>query len=241
MEQKEIPPAGKAPGQNRLLAALPRKDFQRLAQHLEPVDLAFGEVLHEPGGRIRHAYFPLSGLVSLLTVVGQDKAAEFAIVGNEGVIGASAALGIDTSSLRAVVQGAGTALRITASRLKSEFGAHPVWYVELLRFTNALMHQAAQSAACNRFHPVEPRLARWLLSTRDRLHSNHFQITQEFLSQMLGVRRVGVTEAAANLQKKRLIIYSRGKLQLLDPAGLEAAACECYGAVKAMYRRSYKA
>lgn len=139
-----------------------------------------------------------------------------------------------------MVQGAGTALRIPAARLKAEFAAHPAWCVELFRFTNALMHQAAQSSACNRFHAVEARLARWLLATRDRLHSNHFAITQEFLSQMLGVRRVGVTEAAASLQKKRLIAYTRGRLQLLDPAGLEATACDCYGAVRAMYRRSYK-
>jgi CRP-like cAMP-binding protein len=240
MEQKEISRTAKPPAQNRLLAALPRKVYGRLAQHLEPVTLAFGEVLHESGSRIRHAYFPLDGLISLLTVVGKAKATEIGIVGNEGVVGASAALGIDTAQQRAVVQGAGTALRIASARLQSECSAHENWYRELFRFTNALMHQAAQTAACNRFHAVEPRLARWLLATRDRVHSNYFQITHEFLSQMLGVRRVGVTEAAASLQKRKLISYSRGNIQLLDPAGLEASACECYGAVRAMYRRSYK-
>jgi CRP-like cAMP-binding protein len=240
MEQKEMYRAGKPPDQNRLLAALPSKDYARLAQYMEPVTLTFGQVLQEPGSRIRHAYFPLDGLISLLTVVGKAKATEIGIVGNEGVVSASAALGIDTAQQRAVVQGSGTALRISSSRLQSECSTHKTWYRELFRFTNALMHQAAQTAACNRFHAVEPRLARWLLATRDRMHSNHFMITHEFLSQMLGVRRVGVTEAAASLQKRKLITYTRGNIQVLDTVGLEATACECYGAVKAMYRRSYK-
>jgi CRP-like cAMP-binding protein len=229
-----------SPVQNRLLAALPSQDYRRLARYLEPVSLAFGQVLYEPAGRIPHVYFPYSGVISLLTVVAMGKAAEVAVVGNEGVVGGSAALGIHVSHLRAVVQGAGTAVRITSSRLHKEFRTHGSWYRELFRFTHALMNQAAQTAACNRFHTVEARLARWLLATRDRVHSHHFHLTQQFLSLMLGVRRVAVTAAATNLQKRGLITYSRGNIQLLDPASLETTACECYGAVKEMYRLSYR-
>ena len=176
----------------------------------------------------------------MLIIVAPRKAAEVAVVGSEGVIGGSAALGIDVSNLRAVVQGAGTALRITSSRLHREVGAHVGWYRELFRFTQALMNQAAQTAACNRFHPVEARLARWLLATRDRLGSLHLHLTHEFLSRMLGVRRVAVSAAAARLQKRRLITYTRGVIQLLNPPGLEATACECYKAIKEIYRRSYR-
>lgn len=229
-----------SPVENRLLASLPPRDYQRLARHIEPVSLTFGQVLYEPGGRIRHVYFPYSGVISLLTVVAPEKAAEVGVVGNEGVVGGSAALGIDVSYLRAVVQGAGTAGRIAASRLRSEIKENALWYRELFRSTHALMHQAAQSAACNRFHNVEARLARWLLATRDRVCSDHFRLTHEYLSGMLGVRRVGVTAAASSLQNRRLITYSRGSIQVLDPARLEAAACECYGLVREMYRRSYR-
>jgi len=225
---------------NRLLAALPRREYHLLAQYLEPVSLIFGQVLYEPGSRIRHAYFPYGGVVSLLTVVGPGKAAEVGLVGNEGVVGGSAALGIDVSHLRAVVQGAGVAARITSSHLYQAFRTHESWYRELFRFTHALMNQTAQTAVCNRFHKIEARLARWLLVTRDRVRSNHFHLTHEFLSLMLGVRRVGVTEAATSLQKRKLIAYSRGDIQLLDPEGIEAAACECYDAVKEVYRRTYR-
>lgn len=235
-----MPRAASPPVKNRLLAALPRQEYRRLARYLEPVSLAFGEVLYEPGARIRHAYFPYGGVISLLTVVGACKAAEVGVVGNEGVVGGSAALGIEVSHLRAVVQGAGTAARITASRLHKEFSSHGSWYRELFRFTHALTNQVAQTAACNRFHTVEARLARWLLASRDRAGSRHFHLTHEFLSLMLGVRRVGVTAAATGLQERGLIAYRRGNIQILDPAALEATACECYGAVKAMYRRTYR-
>lgn len=226
--------------QNRLLAFLSRRDYRRLAQYLEPVSLTFGQVLYQPGARMRHVYFPCSGVISLLTVVGPNKAAEVGVVGNEGVVGGSATLGLDVSHMRAVVQGGGTAMRVTSSRLYKEFGTHNSWYRELYRFTDALMNQAAQTAVCNRFHKVEARLARWLLATRDRVNKRNFHLTHQFLSHMLGVRRVGVTAAATNLQKRRLITYSRGNIQLLDPQGLEAAACDCYGTVKEMYRRSYR-
>jgi CRP-like cAMP-binding protein len=204
------------------------------------VSLTFGQVLYEPASRIPHVYFPYSGVISLLTVVAPTKAAEVGVVGNEGVVGGSAALGIHISHLRAVVQGAGTAARITSSRLHKELRTHGSWYRELFRFTHALMSQIAQTAACNRFHTAEARLARWLLATRDRVHSQHFHLTHEFLAHMLGVRRVGITAAANKLQKRRLIAYTRGNIQLLDPTGLEATACDCYGAVKEIYRRSYR-
>ena len=220
---------------------MPRRDYQRLARYLEPVPLTFGEVLYEPGSRIAHVYFPCRGVISLLTMVAPGKGAEVGMVGNEGLVGGSAALGIDVSHLRAVVQGGGTAMRIAALRLRGELAENGAWYRELFRFTQALMAQVAQTAACNRFHKVEARLARWLLTTRDRVHSNHFYLTHQFLSLMLGVRRVGVTSAAASLQRRKLISYSRGSIELLDPAGLESAACECYKAVTEMYRRTYRA
>lgn len=236
-----MPREAQSSDQNRLLAALPRQDYRRLAKYFEPVSLAFGQVLYEPGDRIAHVYFPYRGVISLLTMAGPSKGAEVGIVGNEGVVGASAALGIDVSHLRAVVQGAGTAARITSSRLRRELREHGSWYRELFRFTTVLMGQVAQTAACNRFHNVEQRLARWLLTTRDRVHSNRFHLTHQFLSLMLGVRRVGVTAAATSLQNRGLIRYSRGDIQLLDPKGLEALACGCYRAVSEIYRRGYRA
>jgi CRP-like cAMP-binding protein len=226
--------------QNRLLAAMPAQDYQRLARHLVPVSLLLKQVLYEPGEQIRHVYFPESGVISLLTVVGPNKAAEVAVVGREGVVGGSTTLGINVSHVRALVQGEGTALRIESSRLRKEFRDNGAWFRELYRFSNALMSQAAQTAACNRFHTVEARLARWLLSTRDRINSRHFDLTQEFLSVMLGVRRVGITGAAMHLQKLKLITYSRGHIQILDSIRLEEAACSCYGVVKEIYRLSYR-
>jgi CRP-like cAMP-binding protein len=232
--------AAHPPGRNDLLVALPSLVYRRLARHLEPVALTFGQVLYEPGDRIRHVYFPTSGVISLLSVANANKAAEVGVVGNEGVIGASAAFGIDRSNTRAVVQAAGAAARIGSARLRKQLEGNASWYRELLRFTHALLHQSSQTAVCNRFHTVEARLARWLLATRDRVHSNYFHLTQEFISLMLGVRRVGVTVAAANLQNRRLIAYTRGNIQLVDPAGLEAAACECYAKVRETYRRSFR-
>jgi CRP-like cAMP-binding protein len=225
---------------NRLLAALPSRDYRRLARHLVPVSLSLRQVLYEPGDPIRHVYFPESGVISLLTVVDPKKAAEVAVIGNEGVVGASTTLGINASLVRALVQGEGTALRIEASLLRKEFAENGAWFRELYRFSNALMGQAAQTAACNRFHTVEARLARWLLATRDRVNSRHFDLTQEFLSIMLGARRVSITGAAMQLQKQKLITYSRGHIQILDSVRLQAAACSCYGVVKDIYRLSYR-
>lgn len=217
-----------SPQQNRLLASLPHRDYRRLATYLEVVPLTFRQVLHESGTSFRHVYFPYRGVVSLVSMVGGGKGAEVGLIGNEGVVGASAALGIVVSPLRAVVQGSGVAARISSRRLRSEMNSRGSWYRELFRFSQELVSQAAQTAACNRFHSAEQRLARWLLMTRDRVGSDQLHFTHQFLSVMLGVRRTGVTAAAANLRKRGLISYSRGNLTVLDPAGLRKAACACY-------------
>jgi PAS domain S-box-containing protein len=213
---------------NHLLAALPRKDYQRLFAGLEPVTLTYGEVLYEPGEPIRHVYFPNDCLVSLLTTVEGHQALEVGLVGREGMIGISLALGMDVSSVRALVQGTGTAMRMNASRFRKEFRNSLPLQGELYRFAHAKLAQARQTAACNRFHAVEARLARWLLMTRDRVRSDQFLLTQAFLADMLGVRRVAVTNAAGTLQRRKLIEYSRGKIRILDRKGLEAASCGCY-------------
>ena len=217
---------------NRLLGALPRKDYERLLPALEPIPLAFGTVLTEPGDRIRHVYFPVDSLVSLLTMVDSRKAAEVGLIGSEGMVGLPVALGVNISPIRAVVQGSGTAVRMDSARFSGELRRIFSLQRELLRFTHSLMAQISQTAACNRFHTVGQRLARWLLMTRDRVRSNQFRLTHEFLAHMLGVRRVGVTQAASALQQRKLIRYSRGNITILDEAGLVAAACTCYEAVK---------
>jgi CRP-like cAMP-binding protein len=197
---------------NLLLAALPRKSYAELLPGLTPVELAFGHVLYEPGQMIDQVYFPGDSMVSLLTLVEDHLALEVGLVGFEGMVGSPLVLGVDRSPVRALVQGSGSAMRMSV----------------LLRYVHALMSQVTQTAACNRFHVVEARLARWLLMTRDRMHSDGFRMTQDFLSNMLGVRRVGVTEAAGALQRRKLIEYSRGVIAILDGRGLEAAACSCY-------------
>lgn len=219
---------------NGILAGLPRADRERLQPHLKTVELRLGQVLHEPGAHIAHCYFPDEGFISLLTVLAPNKAAEVGMVGREGAVGASAAVGIHRSQLRALVQGAGSASRISAARLQDEFNRSDSLRRGLFRFNSLLLGQIAQTAACNRFHNAEKRLARWLLVTRDRLRSERFYLTHQFLSLMLGVRRVGVTNAAGSLARRRLISYSRGNVRILDSKGLEAASCGCYEAVKAM-------
>ena len=219
---------------NSLLAALPRKSYLRLASGLEPVNLVFGEVLYEPGEQIREVYFPIRSLVSLLTLVEGHLALEVGMVGHEGMVGFPLVLGVDDSPVRALVQGAGPALRMSAARFRKELHASPPLRDELNRYVHAMMAQISQTAGCNRFHVVEARLARWLLMTRDRMRSSEFRMTHDFLSHMLGVRRVGVTEAASTLQRRKLIEYSRGNIKILDHRGLEAACCSCYGIVKDM-------
>jgi CRP-like cAMP-binding protein len=227
--------ASRVPVANSLLAALPRNECQRLIASLEQVALTSGEILYEPGQKIEYVYFPIDSLVSLLTLVDQHKALEVSLVGREGMVGIPLTLEIGISPVRALVQGAGTDMRMKAAPFLKEFRQSPALQRELRRYTYALMAQITQTAACNRFHVVEARLARWLLMTYDRVQSNPFHLTQEFLSHMLGVRRVGVTKAARTLQKSKLISYSRGRITILDRKGLEAASCSCYEIVRDMH------
>jgi CRP-like cAMP-binding protein len=219
---------------NRLLASLPRTHYKRLVSGLEPVELNFGDVLFEPGEQIRHVYFPDRSLVSLLTLVDGKMALEIGMVGREGMVGTALALGIGVSPVRALVQGAGAAVRMKAARFVGELRRSLPLQRALYRYTDTLMAQVAQTAACNRFHLVQQRLARWLLMTRDRLQSNSFPLTQEFLAHMLGVRREGVTAAAGSLQKRKLIEYSRGNIVIVDGRRLEAASCSCYQIVRGL-------
>jgi CRP-like cAMP-binding protein len=227
--------ANRAPPANSLLAALPRRDFARVIDNLEPVALTYGEILYEPGERIKHVYFPNDSIVSLLTLVDRHQALEVGLVGREGMVGIPLALEISTTPVRALVQGTGTAMRMKTAAFLKEFRQSPALQREVYRYTYTLMAQVTQTAACNRFHVIEARLARWLLMTHDRMQSNPFQLTQEFLSHMLGVRRVGVTKAARALQQNKLISYSRGNITILDRKGLEAASCSCYQIVKEMH------
>ena len=231
--ERQRAPVGGIP--NSLLAALPRKSYLRLLPGLVPVELVFGDVLYEAGQPIREVYFPSQSLVSLLTVVEGHLALEVGLVGREGMVGFPLALGVDVSPVRALVQGAGAALRMNAARFRKELGNSLPLQRELYRYVHAMMAQISQTAACNRFHVVEARLARWLLMTRDRVGSGEFRMTQEFLSNMLGVRRVGVTEAASALQRRKLIEYSRGNIRILDDRGLEEACCSCYEMVRDMH------
>jgi CRP-like cAMP-binding protein len=221
--------------QNSLLAALPRKSYLGLQSGLVPVELEFGKIIYEPGQTIHEVYFPTQSLVSLLTLVEGHLALEVGLVGWEGMVGFPIALGVDVSPVRALVQGGGSALRMSAARFRTELRRCPPLQRQLYRYVNTMMAQISQTAGCNRFHVVEPRLARWLLMTRDRVRSGEFRMTHEFLSHMLGVRRVGVTEAASALHERKLIDYSRGAIRILDHRGLEKAACACYERVKDMH------
>ena len=223
--------------QNHLLDALPTHDYQRVAAHLELVSLSLGDVLYEPGMQLRYVYFPTTAIVSLLYVMEDGASAEIAIVGNEGILGISLFMGGETTPSRAVVQSAGYGYRLRAQLLKDEFARFGPFLRLLLRYTQALITQMAQTAVCNRHHSVDQQLCRWLLLSLDRLASNELSMTQELIANMLGVRREGVTEAAGKLQQAGLIHYRRGKIIVLDRPRLEARCCECYQVVKTEFDR----
>jgi CRP-like cAMP-binding protein len=225
------------PKQNRLLAALPDKEWSLWLPHLEPVELPLGTVIYESGGKLSHVYFPTSAIVSLLYVMENGGSAEIAVVGYEGVVGISLFMGGETTPSRAVVQSAGTGFRLKASLVMEEFNkAGPVLHL-LLRYTQALITQMAQTAVCNRHHALDQQLCRWLLLSLDRLRTNELVMTQELIANMLGVRREGVTEAAGRLDKAGLIRYQRGRITVLDRPGLEQRTCECYAVVRREYDR----
>jgi CRP-like cAMP-binding protein len=224
--------AAQNPLQNHLLAALPASDFDRLQASLKLVPLPLGDVLYESGSQLRHVYFPTSAIVSLLYIMANGASAEIAVVGNEGIIGVSLFMGGETTPSRAVVQSAGHAYRLPGNSLKEEFNQGGAMQHLLLRYTQALITQMTQTAACNRHHSLDQQLCRWLLLSLDRLSGNDLIMTQELIANMLGVRREGVTEAAGNLQAAGLIKYSRGHITVVDRPGLEARTCECYSVVK---------
>jgi CRP-like cAMP-binding protein len=231
-----VKPSSPDPRRNRLLAALPDTDWQRWLPLLEPVDLPLGQVLYESGVTLSHVYFPTTAIVSLLYVLESGASAEIAIVGNEGIVGVSLFMGGESTSSRAVVQSAGEGFRLEAQMIKAEFSRAPVLHL-LLRYTQALITQMAQTAVCNRHHSLDQQLCRWLLLSRDRLQGDELEMTQELIANMLGVRRASVTGAALKLQQAGLIRYSRGHISLLDRAGLEKRTCECYAVVRAEYER----
>jgi len=226
-----------SPTQNLLLAALPSKDYERLLPQLEFVDLELGHPLYESGGHMRHVYFPVEGIVSLLYVTQGGNSAELAVVGCEGMIGVSLFMGGETTPNRAVVQSACKAYRLPAQALKAHFAEGGALQLILLKFTQALITQISQTAVCNLHHSVDQQLCRWLLLSLDRLSENKLQMTQELIANMLGVRRQGVTESAGKLEREGLISYSRGLITVLDRPALERRACECYSVVKSETER----
>jgi len=230
-----------SPLANRLLAALPEADYERLRPQLEPVELELGRAIYESGVHQGYVYFPTTCIVSLLYVMEDGASAEIAIVGNEGVVGIALFMGGESTPSRAVVQSAGHGYRLRASALTSEFGLGGELQHLLLRYTQALITQMAQTAVCNRHHSVEQQLCRWLLLSLDRLPSNELTMTQELIANMLGVRREGVTEAAGHLQAAGLINYSRGRITVIDRPKLEKRVCECYAVVKREYGRLFPA
>jgi len=226
-----------SPNQNRLLAALPRAEFDRIARHLEFTQMKLGDSLYEPGDQLTHAYFPTTAIVSLHYVIESGDSAEVAGVGNEGVVGISLFMGGNTTSSSAVVQTAGYAYRLDRHKLKAEFDRAGALMRLLLRYTQALMTQMTQTAVCNRHHSVDQQLCRWLLTTLDRVPSGQLVMTQELVASMLGVRREGITEAAGRLRDEGIIDYRRGHISVLKRDGLEDGACECYGVVRAEFDR----
>ena len=221
-----------SPERNQLLAALSAEARERIYPHLKLVPMPLGKVLYEPGDKLRHVYFPVNSIVSLLYVLEDGASAEISVVGNEGLIGIALFMGGETTPSRAIVQSAGHAFRLIGPLLKDEFHRNGEMQLLLLRYTQALLTQMAQTAVCNRHHSVDKQLCRWLLLSLDRLDSNHLVMTQELIANMLGVRREGVTEAAGKLQTLGVIEYTRGKITVLNRPELERLCCECYAVVK---------
>lgn len=217
---------------NHLIDALPKPVLARLEPHMELVELSLGEVLYEPGGTLDYVFFPTNSIVSLLYVMEDGASAEISVVGNEGMIGVTLFMGGESTPSRAVVQSAGKAWRLSSRRLKDEFNHHGTLMMLLLRYTQALITQMAQTAVCNRHHSIDQQLCRWLLLSLDRLPDNHLTMTQELIANMLGVRREGVTEAAGKLQRLGVIEYRRGHITVLDRPTLENLCCECYAVVR---------
>lgn len=222
-----------APIYNRLLAALPVEEYARLLPDLEQIPLNYGDNIYERGEKIEYLYFPGSGIISLLAAAEEEATLEVGIVGREGIVGIAVFLGVEASNNRAVVQGQGFAMRIGAPEFLTECGRRGMLPQLLKRYTQSLLAQISQSAVCYRYHPAEDRLARWLLMTSDRMATNEFHLTQDFLSNMLGVRREAVNKSAVILQQQQLISYSRGNILITDRQGLELRACQCYAMIKA--------
>jgi CRP-like cAMP-binding protein len=226
-----VPESFAAP-QNQLLAALSSAERARLEPHLELIQMPLGKVIYEPGDVLPYVYFPIDSIVSLLYVMADGASAEISVVGNDGIIGIALFMGGETTASRAIVQSAGKAYRLIGKRLKDEFHRNGQMQLLLLRYTQALLTQMAQTAVCNRHHSVDQQLCRWLLLSLDRLPSNRLEMTQSLIANMLGVRREGVTEAAGKLQKLEVIRYTRGQITVLDRPKLERLCCECYAVVK---------
>jgi CRP-like cAMP-binding protein len=216
---------------NTLIAGIPAKERRKFLANCEPVEFAFGDILYEADQPIEHVYFPLIRFISLVATLDGHQPLEMGLIGNEGMLGVTLTLGMKTAPMRAVVQGPGTALRMTGAQLMRRLSGCPAMSRILDRYLYVLLAQLTQSSACTRFHEIEPRLARWLLMTHDRAHADHFRLTHEYLAGMLGVRRGGVSIAAAGLKLQKIIRYSRGEISILNRKGLEAASCRCYDAM----------
>lgn len=225
---------------NRLLEGLPLVIRNRIVELCEPVDLAFGTVLCEPDAPIQHVYFPITSFISLVTTLPNHQPLEMGLIGTEGMLGVTLALGVNNAPMLAIVQGSGKALRMPAEQLRHELRESLFLLHTLNRYLYVLMTQLARTAACTHFHEIGPRLARWLLMIHDRAPSDHLNLTQEYLANMLGVRRSGITVAAGTLQDRKLIRYTRGKITILDRKGLEATSCDCYQALTKDYTQIFQ-